>query len=152
MWLPLERYLNHHDQHIRQREGYLIIDDRLSITIDSDVVMIEGRITCINGMFVDVRKSLDINDRHEVCGFSYRYQACIQTSEGIRHIFRYDNSDIKPGHADSYHKHIHDPMESEERDVRVEWIGLRDWPTLGDVLDVLYVWWRETGQYLDVTE
>lgn len=100
---------------------------------------------------MDVHTVLDRNERGEVSGRVYRYQACIETSAGIRHIFRYDNSDqkVREGHADAYHKHVHDPMCAEETDRALVWVGQASWPTLGSVLRELQAWWKESGQYLD---
>lgn len=113
-------------------------------------MIVEGRIHCRHGIFLDVYKLLDIDSKQQVSGRIYSYQACIQTDAGIRHIFRYDNADqkIREGHPDAFHMHRHDPLAPVQTDLELIWIGQEDWPTLAEVLVKLQEWWHETGQYL----
>lgn len=99
-----------------------MLDDGVSFTTNISTVLVEGRIECVNSLFLDVSEYHRVDCQNQVQAFGYSYQACIRTSAGIRHIFRYDNAEteLREGHRDAFHKHVHDPLAPTERDLRLE--------------------------------
>jgi hypothetical protein len=156
-WNEYGNYLLIHERHIQafMDEGF-VLSDGLNVIIARDrqrrpvAVSIEGRLTCINGLFVDIEKHLDVMERGGriwVRLGDCKYHAGI-AGEAPRTIFRYDTAHPYPHHKDNYHKHHFNHVTWEEIGTP-EWIGRRDWPHLSEVLAELQAWWQDTGQNLD---
>ncbi len=141
-WTTLEDYLTHHDSHLSNLESIYGIEDRLSIQVDGPYqYRIFGRIDCRDGLFIEVEKFLDIRDDGLVCPTYYKYQACLTSGSDVRPLFRYDTDHAErphPGHKDAFHCH--------HVDGSVRWVGIENWPTLGDVVVELHQWWESTGR------
>lgn len=134
---------------MRDVEQYFVEHNGLSFTtIGPETIELRGRVVCQHGISLIVRKYLRLREDAYVSAYSYRYEALIDNPP--REIFRYDNVHpyTREGHADAYHKHVFDPSTGTELPHSPEWVGLPDWPTLREVLDELFEWWQETGQYL----
>lgn len=132
-WNALDHYIGIHDAHLR-RFDHLIESNSLEFRIAGpDSILISGRIEFPAGVFLDVHKILEINDRNQVRTLRYSYHAGL-TQPTERSLFRYDNAHRydRAGHADEHHKHVFDST-GEETENPV-WIGRNNWPTLGDVL------------------
>lgn len=76
----------------------------------------------------------------------YRYHAGVE-GPTARPIFRYDNTDAKPGHADAHHKHRFDPTTWQEIKPP-RWFGVERWPHLSEAVEELRDWWETTGRHL----
>ncbi len=75
-----------------------------------------------------------------------KYHAGI-AGDAPRTIFRCDTAHPYPEHEDNYHKHYFNHATWEEVGTPA-WIGRKRRPHLGEVLEELQVWWRNTGQRL----
>jgi hypothetical protein len=150
-WNSLQNYLKVHERRLDDLRGHYVLDDTLEKTFPApDVMEIRGRIGCKHGLFVDVRKTLEINDRDQVRTVTYRYHAGIEGSDD-RAIFRYDNVHSHAGHEDEHHKHRFCPRTWQEI-VPPEWVGYDGWPHLNQVIEELRVWWETTGRHLGLAD
>ncbi len=132
-----------------ENEGFLIEDGLVQGWQNREFVILEGRLRCKHGLFVDVLKYLEVRrspTRISVRTDRYRYHAGIE-GPAARPIFRYDNSDTKSGHPDAHHKHRFDPTTWQEIEPPL-WIGEENWPHLSDVIVELRDWWESTGMHL----
>ena len=114
-------------------------------------ILLEGRLRCKHGLFIDVLKYLEVRatpSRILVRTDRYRYHAGVE-GPANRPIFRYDNSDTKTGHADAHHKHRFDPTTWQEIKPPL-WIGEDGWPHLSDVVEELRDWWETVGIHLRI--
>lgn len=150
-WNALPKYLKAHEGHLDSLRGYFVEDDDLQYDyLPPDMYEIKGRIRCKHGLFVDVNKTLEIDDKNYVRTAKYSYHAGIESAKD-RLIFRYDNAHSHEGHADEHHKHRYDPS-TWQAITPVEWIGHDRWPHLNVVIEELREWWESTGQFLDLAE
>lgn len=150
-WNSLQGYLAAHEAQLERLGRFFV--ERNGLTIfwqDAVHLRIEGRLSCTGGIFLDVRKVLESNERNQVRAILYKYHAGI---EGPQHrpIFRYDNSHtyLREGHPDPFHKHRFDPDTWQEITPPL-WIGYHEWPTLADVLEELHAWWLAMRDSLDL--
>jgi hypothetical protein len=135
-----------------ESEGFLIENGLAQRWKKGEFLVLEGRLRCKHGLFIDVLKYLDVRQsstRILVRTNRYRYHAGVEGSTA-RPIFRYDNTDAKPGHPDAHHKHRFDPKTWREIEPPL-WIGEERWPHLSDVVEELQVWWETTGRHLGLT-
>jgi len=150
-WNDLYHYLIIHQAQLDRLGSYFVERDELAISwIDERTLKIAGRIHCRFGIFLDVLKYLEVNDRRQVRTVRYRYHAGFEGQQP-RPIFRYDNAYAHRGHPDAHHKHHVDYATWTEISPP-EWIGHDRWPTLAQVLDELYDWWHQTGRVLDLPD
>jgi hypothetical protein len=150
-WNSLEGYLNAHHGNMRDFLGHFVVVDGIDILLSGpEAIQIEGRLHCRGGLFLDVRKTLDMNERRHVRTVLYSYYAGI-VGEPVRTIFRYDNAHPHSGHPDAHHKHCFDVSTWTEIKPP-QWIGYAAWPTLRDVIEELDEWWSEHGQFLALTD
>lgn len=146
-WNPLENYLTVHHSYLDDLRGYFVVGDDLQYDFPvEDVFEITGRVACRHGLFVDVQKTLEVNDRGQVRTVKYSYHAGVE-GEKNRPIFRYDNAHRHPHHEDEHHRHRYDPSTWDEI-VPPEWVGRDNWPHLNEVVEELREWWEATGQRL----
>ena len=139
-WNSRENYfqVHTHRMQVLYDEGF-VLDDGLSVSrLRFDSLVFEGRVRCLNGLFIDVEKFLairEIGGRIEVRTTTYSYHAGIEGSQD-RPIFRYDNFHpySREGHSDPHHKHVFDPKTWSEVSPP-EWIGEEQWPYLSDAIE-----------------
>lgn len=63
-WNAIQGYFNAHERCLDELKNYFIEAETLSITtIGTGSIQIEGRIVCKHGLFLDVLKTLELNDR-----------------------------------------------------------------------------------------
>jgi hypothetical protein len=107
-WNDLNNYLNVHDSWLERFHGYFLIQNQLKFDIlGPATLVIKGRLLFVGGLFIDVEKTLEINERNQVRTVRYAYHAGI-TGRADRSIFRYDNAHTHPGHDDEHHRHAFD--------------------------------------------
>ena len=145
-WNDLNHYLSVHESWLARFEGYFLIDNGLKLEISTATLVIKGRLLFTGGLFIDVEKTLEINEWSQVRTTRYSYHAGI-AGRSDRPIFRYDNAHPHPGHEDEHHKHIFNPVTWREIKPPV-CVTRSGWPTLGQVIQELFDWWQETGQFL----
>lgn len=150
-WNSLEGYLNAHHGNMRDFQDHFVVVDGVEILLSGpEAIQMEGRLHCKGGLFLDVRKTIQMNERRRVRAVLYSYHAGV-AGEPERTIFRYDNAHPHPGHPDAHHKHCFD-FETWIEIKPPQWIGHAGWPTLRDVIEELYEWWSEHGQFLGLTD
>jgi len=147
-WNGLESYLATHERHLRNWEHFITSDTLVLGPNDENGLVIEGRLECQDGLFIDVKKMLELNEHNQVRTIAYKYHAGI-LGEPPRPLFRYDNAHVyvREGHVDAHHRHRYDHATWQEID-HPEWVGQERWPTLGEVIAELHEWWQETGRFL----
>ncbi len=138
----LENYSIIHHKRLEDLSYFVIADD-VGFDIIGDSVRIRGRLWCLHGLFVKVSKDLEFVDANTVRTKNYTYHAGVAGLQD-RCIFRYDNFDAKPGHADKHHCHQFDPETWEEILPEV-WVGQDRWPHLSDAIEELADWWDTVG-------
>jgi len=138
-WNDFQQYLHTHEQYMEQLRYEGVVDDTLRWLPDGDGIRLYGRIRCSTGVYLDVDKRLEFNHRGQVRTWRYSYQAMAFIIPE-RHIFRYDNFDVKDylGHPDAFHKHVWHPVTRKELTCRH--IGIMDWPTLDEAVRELIRW------------
>lgn len=150
-WISLDHYLAIHDRCLDDFRDYFVISDTLQYLPFDGEFRIEGRISCVHDLFIDVRKTLEYRAvDHKVRTIKYRYHAG-KSAPVPRSIFRYDNAHggyTELGHADEHHKHVYN-IQSGKADFPPEWIGRARWPVLSEVIDELRRWWEATGQRIE---
>ena len=116
-----------------------------------EIVLIIGRLTCRHGLFIDVKKQLEVNANGFARTFDYRYHAGV-FGDRDRPIFRYDNAHpyTIEGHTDAHHRHRFDHVTWREIE-SPEWVGHERWPHLDEVVRELMAWWETTGRHLDLS-
>lgn len=146
-WNALDNYLKIHHGYLDGFRDYFVLEANLEEQfVTADVFEIRGRIRCDRGLFIDVDKTLQVNERGQVRTIKYSYHAGMEGPDD-RPIFRYDNAHTYRGHADEHHKHSRDPSTWEEFG-RPIWVGRDQWPHLNDIIEELREWWETTGRHL----
>jgi hypothetical protein len=155
-WNSLDTYLHIHDSYLQQfvDDGFIIEHD-LTPTMLRNLrrLLIRGRIRCQHGLFLEVIKELEVENRNGklyVRTEQYNYHAGVEGDEN-RPIFRYDNAHPYQGHGDAHHKHCFD-YEVWQSIMPPEWVGRDGWPHLSDAIAELRAWWYETGQFLNLEQ
>lgn len=152
-WTSLDNYLTVHQRYLDNVRAYFVIADDLSYEFSREFVFeIRGRIRCLHGLFLNVEKTLEVNERRQVRTVDYSYHAGVE-GPANRPIFRYDNAHTyaREGHPDDHHRHRYDPATWQEIEPPV-WIGRERWPHLSEAIEELQAWWETTGQFLKLTE
>ncbi len=91
------------------RSGFVVSHNLAFSPFSANRILLEGRIECLRGLFIDVRKTLAVLEGDGpnalVQTVLYTYHVGIR---GGRRLFRYDSPDLVPisGMAE-YHKHHH---------------------------------------------
>ena len=150
-WNALGNYLKVHHSYLDMFRENLVLGDSLQYEFPSpDVFEIRGRVACQHDLFVDVDKTLEVNERNQVRTIKYSYHAGVE-GRRTRSVFRYDNAHryTREGHADEHHKHRFDPATWQEIEPPI-WIGRDSWPHLSEVLEELQHWWATIGCRLDL--
>lgn len=152
-WNSFHNYLKVHHRYLDDLRGDFVVDDTLDYDFPaSSAFEIRGRVRCRHGLFVDVDKTLEINERNQVRTVKYSYHAGIEGTTD-RPIFRYDNAHTyaREGHDDEHHKHRYDHVTWLEIEPP-EWIGVDRWPHLSNVIEELRDWWEVIGRQLNLNE
>lgn len=118
-------------------EGFLI-DDGCEFTFLRDVVVLEGRIICLDSITLEVRKEIAIlsgsgmNARVQTRMF--RYQAWVR---GAHNVLRYDSPHQHRPYA---HKHLYNTFGDGREMGIIELRKEKEIPTLGEVIRELQEW------------
>ena len=139
-----DSYLAAHNRRLADFADHFIERDTLAIETTSIMVAWLGVLYCRDGIEVVVAKQQRTwmrSGRRWVETVEYSYHVMIRAGDSIRGLFRYDNAHPHPGHADPHHRHEFAGDGSVES---VRWVGEAGWPTLGDVIEEAYEWWRRT--------
>lgn len=114
----------HHSYLDHQLASGEVVESRLNYSHDErSKYEIAGRLVCRHGLFLDVEKTLQVNDRGQARTRWYKYHAGV-IGERDRPIFRYDNAHVYEieGHPDAHHRHRFDHVAWQEIDPS-EWAG-----------------------------
>lgn len=143
-WNSWDGYLGAHNGKLGTYRDYFLIDDRLETLITRDVVSWTGELICTGGYEIHIRRLQVADHRNGVLWVKtskYSYHALRRTGDTTRQLFRYDNIHAHAHHADEHHRHRFDTNGREI--LPAVHIGAVQWPTLGQVLDELYVYWQD---------
>ena len=110
-------------------------------------LVLTGTIECAGGICVEVHKIIQILDGEganaRVQSATYTYHARLR---GRGNILRYDAP--HESHRPFHHVHRYDPR-LKGHDETVEAIAGEEWPTLGEVLTELEVWYFENADWIE---
>lgn len=137
----LASYSEIHQTQIEQvlRGGFVASED-LSFESIPGAIIVSGRIRCLGGIYIDVRKRLALitnegaNSTVQTSAYSYNVAV-----EGIGNIFRYDSAHAD--HNQEHHVHRYDVLNG-DREGEVELIYDEERvPTLREVIDEAEAWY-----------
>jgi hypothetical protein len=125
----------------QMRRGGFVVSDTLTFTPLPGSILLEGTIRCRGGIYIDVRKRLNVLDGEGANALvqtaSYSYNVAL---EGKGNIVRYDSPHRT--HRQFHHVHRYDVLEG-NIDGTVERTPEDDWPTLGEVLREAEAWYYD---------
>ncbi|MGH7583309.1 MAG: hypothetical protein ACREL5_08810 [Gemmatimonadales bacterium] len=143
----LENYLQVHESYMATfREEGFVVHDGCAFTILGKVVLLEGTITCLDGIVIEVRKEIDVLSGRGGSAWvrtrSFCYHAGLRGGETI---LRYDSPH---GHRPYHHKHTYDTF-GDGRELAIEELrSEREVPTLGEVIRELQGWHQQNAAHL----
>jgi len=119
------------------------VKDTLTLEpIGAGLLAMAGEIACLGGIMVRVEKYLEVLEGDAldvyVRTFEYQYNAFVR---GRNNVLRYDNCHAHPGHRDPHHKHMYDWKTGHQLPDYPAWVAEHGWPTLGEVIEELKVWY-----------
>lgn len=139
-WQVMDRYFTIHERCLDQVEEYFVVEHnvRFPVTRSHTRIRFRGFLQCLGGIevFIDLGLVRDKVDR--VRGRRFTYHAQISTPQVIT-VLRYDNAPHYPAHPDAFHKHLFD---ASGNPAGVVHIGRRQFPTLRNVIDEVFEWWK----------
>lgn len=142
-----EQYQAIHAKKIADLSPHFIVTDELVPQLTPNAVIWRGVLYCVDNLEIHVFKIQDLFERPDgrpaVQTQLYEYHVLQRLPQRERNLFRYDNAHLHHEHPDAHHRHEYD----EHGASRVEHLVARgwpvgDWPTLGDLIDEVYEWWR----------
>ncbi len=148
-WMRLDRYLAIHQSCMDQVEDYFVVDHDLQAPsfVSLSQVRFTGVIPCHDGIEIHVDQILERDSTDRVRPSFYRYHVQFRVPVDIEplaprvvNILRYDNAHPYPDHPDPFHKHL---FTSVGKPAGVEHIGREHFPTLRNVIDEVFEWWKE---------
>jgi len=140
----LDRYLEIHSTVMGHRidEGF-VVEDGLALERVPRGYLMTGRIRCVGGLCVDVRKLLRViagdGSTAMVQTVEYTYHVVL---EGHGNVLRYcspHDDEAHPEHKPFHHKHVYDVFAGDVVGTAATIAG-DSWPTLGEVLEEMRVW------------
>ena len=139
-----DSYLAAHNGRLADFADHFVEDDTLEIETTGAIVLWSGVLSCRDGIEIQVRRQQRTWMRSGgrwVETIEYSYHVMVRAGDAVRSLFRYDNAHPHPGHSDAHHRHAYDDAGNNES---VSWVGEAGWPTLGDVIEEAYEWWRQS--------
>lgn len=139
-WQDIDRYFAIHENSLEQVEEYFIVahDVRHPTVLDRTQVQFRGTLKCLGHIEIHLNLWLDRDSSDRVRGRQFAYHAQISKPRVVN-ILRYDNAAHYPDHPDTFHKHLFDAV---GKQVGIEHIGRQDFPTLRNVIDEVFEWWK----------
>ena len=137
----LSSYVEIHDtvmMHLH-RAGFVLSND-LVFTPLHNSILLEGKVECLGGLVVDVRKILNIlggeGAEALVQTAHYSYNVSLR---GVGNVFRYDGPHVT--HNRQHHVHRYDVLSGDHDGVVHFFESHEDVPTLGEVIDEAVNWY-----------
>ncbi len=137
-------------------QGFIGSDNLLFESFLLEGFRLRGQIACLGGIVITVDKFIEILEHQGSYGLVqtkwYTYNVSLR---GGNNIFRYDNQDkdyLRPGHQDEHHKHVFNPWNGCEIPNSPEWIGLENWPTLGEIIKESQDWYWQHREILNLPD
>jgi hypothetical protein len=123
-----------------------VCSDTLAWEAVPGALILRGEIGCKGDIVIGVFKLIAVVDPDgdldnfnvEVQTIRYAYNAFVR---GAGNLLRHDNAHAQPGHPDSHHRHEFDWQTDQELDGFPRWCGIDGWPTLGDFIEEISVWY-----------
>lgn len=138
-WLSWDQY---HAAHLSNLARFptFIVEDRIEWLVGTSLVEWDGHLRCVDGIEIWVARTQDISRAAgrppQVRTRMYSYHAQRRTGGSVHPILRYDNAHPHSSHPDAHHKHTFaGGVET------ITHIGVREWPTLGDVIAEVETTW-----------
>lgn len=138
----LDNYLHVHDSYMADllQEGFVVADGT-SFTFLPGLILLEGTITCLDDIALDVEKEIVVLSGRGLAAWvqtrRFRYHAWLP---GARNILRYESPHE---HRPTPHKHEYDTF-GDGRETQVLDLHEEDQvPTLGEVLRELQGWHQQ---------
>ncbi|HWP62207.1 MAG TPA: DUF6516 family protein [Candidatus Binatia bacterium] len=122
-----------------------MVADDLHYRIGEREVISEGTLRFLDGYELEVARRQEVTVRNgepRVRTVRYSYHALHRGRAAVRSLFRYDNVHPHPGHETPHHRHEYDWNGNQINPPKH--VGEDGWPTLGDVIDELHEYWRQT--------
>lgn len=124
------------------RSGGFVGNDTLAFDFGSSgTLSMKGEIACLGRIVIRVEKNLVLEGEGSdplVRTVDYAYNAWIR---GRHNILRYDNLHRYEGHGDEHHKHEYDWTTGEQLVGSPSWVGVDNWPTLGQFIEEVQEWY-----------
>ena len=125
------------------RSSGFVREDSLEFSfLEASLLTIRGEISCLGDIVIRVSKTLDVLDDGTadppVQTFLYAYNAFVRDQNSF---LRHDNTHQYPGHADEHHRHDFDWRSGEHFPGSPSWVGPDGWPTLGQFIEEVRVWY-----------
>jgi hypothetical protein len=129
-------------------DWFIVVNGVSSDMYAKDRLRISGRLSCQDGLFIDVDKTLEVREDGWVRTIYYKYHVGID-GPSPRSIFRYDNAHTyaREGQPDEHHKHIYD-WDTGEVIAPPTHVGRDAWPHLSDVIEETFGWWQAHRDFL----
>lgn len=129
-----------------QSQGFVGSDNlEFSRSFYPEGSVLSGEIACLGEILITVGKFLeavdDLGNDPCVQTLWYSYNVSVQ---GHGNLLRYDNQHPGyryPGHGDEHHKHRFDWRLDQELPGSPFWIGVHNWPLLGEVIQEVQDWY-----------
>jgi Family of unknown function (DUF6516) len=137
-----DSYLSAYHGRLADFTDHFVERDTLEIRTTATTVLWSGVLYCREGIEIQVEKRQRTwmrSGRRWVETIEYSYHVMTRAEDGVRGLFRYDNAHTHPGHEDAHHRH---DFGGDGQNDAVRWVGEAGWPTLGDVIEEAYEWWR----------
>lgn len=129
------------------RRGFVASEDLSIMDLGDGSLVMEGRVSCAGGIYIDVWKRLEIiqddGANSLVRTVEYTYNAVVA---GLGNIVRYDSP--HSDHNQFHHVHRYEPLSGDLRGNvhRVE--PQDDWPTLGEMIHEVESWFYDHSDEL----
>lgn len=128
--------------------GFVLSDGVELRQLGEGTFVLEGRIECEGGIYVEVWKLLQVVDGEGPCArvqtIEYSYNAVLS---GVRNTFRYDSPHLG-GHRPHHHVHRYDTFADDVEGV-AEDLDDEKRPTLGETLLELREWYSKNCENLN---
>ena len=81
-WNDLQHYLDIHESTLARYESHFLLENHLEYLLtDEATLLIRGRLNFAGNLFIEVSKTLEINDRNQVRTIRYKYHAGLPGSK-----------------------------------------------------------------------
>lgn len=137
-------YFSTHENRMDQfRSGGFVGEDTLEFSFGaSNLLTIEGEISCLGDIVIRVEKNLQVIDDGTpdslVQTVDYAYNASVRS---VNTFVRYNNLHRLPDHEDAHHKNSFDWRTGHHLPDSPSWVSVEGWPTLSEFIEEAEGWY-----------